>query len=405
MSALHSISEQIRKMRPQDWLALAKLGLAFLPGKVWKLVSPHMWVVSEYRHLARDNGYWMFRHIRLCHPEQQVYYPIERNAPDYCAVSPLGNVIPFGGFRHYLLFWAADVQIGTTKCYGFPYRRICEDLVQWNIHQFKYVFLNHGYTRGKSSIVDASETNYDLLLTCSDDDRRVIIEENGQLPEHVRTTGYARHDNLTNELLDSKRILVMPTWRKWIDYRLLTNKADLERNEQLFLDSPYYLCWQAFLNDARLITLLEERDLNLVFYLHEYAQGYSHHFSSRSERVTIATTDRYNIQDLLKTSALLVTDYSSVCYDFGYMHRPVIYYQFDREEFERRQYAPGGFFSYEKNGFGEVALTQDEVLDFVSASAANEFVMEEKYAERVDDYFAYRDQHNCERVYDAICTL
>ena len=392
-------------MRRQDWQALAKLGLSFLPGKVWKLASPHMWVVSEYRHLARDNGYWMFRHIRLCHPEQRVYYPIAFDSPDYRVVSQFGNVIPFGGFRHYLLFWAADVQIGTTKCYGFPYRRICEDLVQWNIHRFKYVFLNHGYTRGKSSIVDASETNYDLLLTCSEDDRKVIIEENGQLPERVRTTGYARHDNLTNELFDSKRILVMPTWRKWIDYRLLTSKEELENNERLFLDSSYYLCWQAFLNDERLIALLEKRGLTLVFYLHEYAQEYSRYFSSRSERVNIATTDQYNIQDLLKSSALLVTDYSSVCYDFGYMHRPVIYYQFDREEFERRQYAPGEYFSYEEDGFGEVATSQDEVIDLVFASAADGFVMGEKFAARVDDYFAFRDQRNCERVYDAISTL
>ncbi|MBQ6317473.1 MAG: hypothetical protein IJI13_08110, partial [Oscillospiraceae bacterium] len=33
------------------------------------------------------------------------------------------------------------------------------------------------------------------------------------------------------------------------------------------------------------------------------------------------------------------------------------------------------------------------------------FVMGEKFAARVDDYFAFRDQRNCERVYDAISTL
>ena len=87
------------------------------------------------------------------------------------------------------------------------------------------------------------------------------------------------------------------------------------------------------------------------------------------------------------------------------MHRPVIYYQFDREEFERRQYAPGEYFSYEEDGFGEVATSQDEVIDLVFASAADGFVMGEKFAARVDDYFAFRDQRNCERVYDAISTL
>ena len=32
-------------------------------------------------------------------------------------------------------------------------------------------------------------------------------------------------------------------------------------------------------------------------------------------------------------------------------------------------------------------------------------VMEEKYKERVDDFFAYRDNHNCERIYQEILKL
>ena len=124
MSAVHKLKDQIKKMKSDDWKAILKLGLTFIPGKLWKLVSPKMWVISEYEDLARDNGSWFFKYLREKHPEREVYYPINFNSADYQSIKKLGNVIPFGGWKHYLLFWAADVYIGTTKCYGFPYRRI-----------------------------------------------------------------------------------------------------------------------------------------------------------------------------------------------------------------------------------------------------------------------------------------
>ena len=40
-----------------------------------------------------------------------------------------------------------------------------------------------------------------------------------------------------------------------------------------------------------------------------------------------------DVQKLIKESKLMITDYSSVAFDFSFLNKPVIYYQFDRNEF------------------------------------------------------------------------
>lgn len=402
MSKLKSIITQIKKMKKRDWCALVALALTFLPGKVWKLFSKNIWVVSEYEMLARDNGYWTFKYIRERDPDRKVYYPISKLSPDYEKVEKLGNTIKFGGWKHYLLFWAAELQIGTTKCYGFPYRRICEDLVQWNLHGFKYVFLNHGFTRGYSQIVDAKETNYNLIFTCSKKDRKIIIEDNGQLEQIVRDVGYSRHDMLNNELLNRRQILIMPTWRKWIDYRLLEKEKEKQENLKNYLNSPYFNCYKDLLDDDDFIHFLELNDFTVIFYLHEYAQEYSEFFKPKSRHVIIGRSENYSIQELLKSSVLLITDYSSVCYDFAYMYKPVIYYQFDLEEFETYQYATGEKFSYSEDGFGEVFYTKDKLVDAIKKAYEQDFQMKPIYRKRVNEFFSYHDSNNSRRVYEEI---
>src|SRR6185437_10470438 len=49
--------------------------------------------------------------------------------------------------------------------------------------------------------------------------------------------------------------------------------------------------------------------------------------------VRVISQGEVDVQRLMKESAVLVTDYSSVGFDFSFLHRPVLYYQFDQERF------------------------------------------------------------------------
>lgn len=399
-SFLKQLIGQIKKVQLHDIGSLILLIFSFIPGKIWKMIWPNIWVVSEYEYLARDNGYWFYKYVRESHPEIKVYYPIKKDCADAKKIITLGNNVDFYSFQHYILFWAANKQFTSSKNAGFP-SRICEDLVQWNFHGFEYIMLNHGITRGKSTVVDPDKTNFDYICTCSDLDRKIIIEDNGQPEEKVLTTGFARHDNLNIGTHDiTNTIVVMPTWRSWLNAKYARDKKQLEEFTENFLNSKYYSAFQSLLNSSVLIEWLEKNQIHLYFYLHDYAQYFRKFYTTTSKNIHIESIETSDVQELLIKGDLLITDYSSVCYDFAYMEKPVLYYQFDKEEFEYYQYKAGNHYSYENDGVGDICLNEGILIEKIFQYHNESYKMQKKYVRRVANFFKYRDKNNCTRIFE-----
>lgn len=397
---------KISKVQIKDLVPIIKVVITFVPAKIYQWIYKDIWVVTEYPENARDNGYWFFKYIRENYPDKKVFYPIKATSSDYEKVRVLGNVVEFAGWKHYFLFWAATKYIGTTKYHGFPDDdRITAGLFELKLHSFKYVFLNHGFARGVSGIVNAKKTNYDLIIAMSELEKEIITKVNQQPEEKVKAVGFCRHDNLNNDILNPKLIVVMPTWRRWLDYRHETNKDVIEETKKNYLESSYYKEYQALINNERLLQYMEENGMQLVLYLHGYAQMYSKYFSSTSDKVVVAEKAEFFVQDLLKQGAFLVTDYSSVCFDYSYMKKPMLYFQFDIKEFSERQYSESDYYTYENNGFGPIVYTVDDVVDEIIKSAENGFEIERKYLKRVEEFFTDFGNTHCETIYKLVSEL
>ena len=93
----------------------------------------------------------------------------------------------------------------------------------------------------------------------------------------------------------------------------------------------------------------------------------------------------------------MVTDYSSVGFDFAYLKKPLIYYH--RESFDEFHYNKG-YFNYQTMGFGDVVKTEDELVNKIIEYIDNDCVMEDEYKLRVERFFKYNDKNNCKRIYD-----
>ncbi len=97
-------------------------------------------------------------------------------------------------------------------------------------------------------------------------------------------------------------------------------------------------------------------------------------------------------------SKVMVTDYSSVLFDFAYLRKSVVYAQFDKESFFEEQIYDEGYFSYEKDGFGKVCYDLDETVEEIIRLIENGCKNGEKYLNRVNSFFAFNDSNNCERI-------
>lgn len=66
-----------------------------------------------------------------------------------------------------------------------------------------------------------------------------------------------------------------------------------------------------------------------------------------------------DINDLLLVTDILITDYSSVIFDYLLVNKPIIYYAYDLEEYSADR---GIYYDFEDYVYGEVAVTQDELV-------------------------------------------
>ena len=106
------------------------------------------------------------------------------------------------------------------------------------------------------------------------------------------------------------------------------------------------------------------------------------------------------------SSSLLVTDYSSVFFDFAFLKKPVVYSQFDKEQFFSGEHSyTKGYFSYEDNGFGPVCYDLDTTVQEMIKVIENDCKNSETYIKRIEDFYEYFDDNSCKRVYEHIRKL
>ena len=354
----------------------------------------HLWLVMERGFDARDNAYWFFRYLRERQPQINACYVIDRSSPDYGKVAQLGRTIAWKSLRHYLMYLAADMLISTHVQPVAPDLMAYYHLRQIGIHpRGKQIFLQHGIIKDEMKWMRYPSLRVDFFASGGKMEYDYLVSEFGFPEGVIRYTGLCRFDNLIRGNDPSNEILVMPTWRG----------SGYPQGER-FYETAFYRHFQSMLENPRLLSLLEERDLKLIFYPHIELQKELDKFRSPSERIILASWRNYDVQTLLMRCSLLITDYSSVFFDVGYMEKPVIYYQFDVDDFLKYHYQKG-YFSYEKHGFGPVVHTEEALVNAIYECAGDDFRMKKEYKDRLDAFYSVRDERNCERTYQILCRM
>ncbi len=381
------------------WYFFAWL-LGTIIGNILRLFSEkyrNVWLFSERGIDARDNAYVLYKYIKENHPEINSYYIIDKKSSDFEKIAKLGNAVNFKSLKQFILLGVSKYNI-STHIMGFtPNVVIFVWLDRLHIIRGKKIYLQHGVTKDNMWMNHYPYVSLDLFVTSADPEYEYIHDTFGHPEGVVKLLGMCRFDNLMNYSEDTKKqILLMPTWRK--------NIADQCHNTDDFIKTSYYQYYQSLLNSDKLADLLGKYEYELVFYPHIEMHKFLSSYSTNSKHIKIASADEYDVQELLKESRLLITDYSSVFFDFAYMEKPAIYYQFDEADYRKNHYSEG-YFSYSKDGFGPIADDEIMLLDNIEKYIKNDCAIENVYHERISHFFSIRDNHNCERVFNAIMDL
>ncbi len=379
--------------------------VAFLLQK--RLEKKNIWIFSEKKLEARDNGYHFFKFIRYHHPEINAYYVIDKRGVDVEKVKKLGSVIWYDSFRHCIYYYVAKERI-CSQIHGvcpFEEHSALKRIKIYRRKDQRQINLKHGISKDYSPVFDFRKMGYDLYIAGVKPEYDYIKALFNYPDKNIVLSGFCRFDALHNLPAPKKQILVMPTFRSWLRTSDSSKQEASCEEMQKFLKSDYFKFYSGFLSDSGLIQSAKEFGYTIVFYLHYTFQPYTKAFLRYdSEVVKIAGREDFDVQTLLKESALLVTDYSSVFFDFAYMHKPVVYAHFDKAEYREKHYKEG-MFVYERDGFGPICEDLQTVVAEAKALLQNNCELTDFYKKRVEDFFIPNDNHNCERVYDAILNL
>lgn len=392
MNQLHHIFQW--GLRLQEAKAIFLFVLGWFLARMGKR-EQGLWLFAERGTDARDNGWWMFRYVMERHPEVNARFVISSDSTDRDRLSRWSDrLIPYNSLRHYIWIWKAGCAISTHVSGYLPYyirevpafRRLYH---RWS-SQTKLIWIQHGVIMN-----DMPQFHYDRAyldcLICGAKPEYDFIAGTFGFPEGVvRYTGLARHDGLHQLSVKPKQLLLMPTWRQWL----------LKRDD--FMQSNYRQTYSRLLTDQRLHAMLEDNGCTLVFYPHYEVQPYIEVFQQLPlpACVQIADKEHYDVQQLLKESALLITDYSSVGMDFAYMRKPIIYFQFDEQTFFGGHYATG-YYDYHE-GLGDWCDQIDQLLQLLQQRLETHLQMSDIYRSKADTFFPLYDQQNCRRNYEAI---
>lgn len=358
-----------------------------------------LWLVCEkYCGMAQDNALYFFRYCMNSLSEKEkkhILYVIDKKVPDYEAVKEFdSNVIQFMSFRYMIYLCAAQYLISTDAIRHFYIwdspNSIYKVLYQARKH---LIFLQHGVLGFKQCHRTFHKLGGNRMarFVVSSEYERDIVEKYFEYDkEDVIVTGLSRWDVLKSTARsDDKQILLMPTWRLWLEYA----------SPEIFRESDYYKNYKAFLTDEAFLELLEKEKITLYFYIHPKFREYIAEFDSNSPRIKLIPFGSRPLNELLMSCHLLITDYSSVAWDVYHQEKPVIFYPFDLETYQKAQ---GMYMDLETEGFGDVVYTRRQLLERISDYVRNGFLEKEAYAKKREYLLPYRDQDNSKRVYEEI---
>lgn len=366
------------------------------------------WVLMDRVDDADDNGERLFEYLQASRPDINAWFVLERGSADWKRLRGAGvrRLVAYGTRDYRALMLHASWLVSSHADRAIVQPKALDralDRPTWHV-----AFLQHGVIKDDLSAW-LNTRDIDLFVTSTGPELASIADDGTAYrftSKEASNTGLPRFDRLLAKGMavpESERTLVIvaPTWRRYLTTppEIGTQKRELV---DLYWGSPYEVAWSAVLRSPEIAEALSRRGWRLGFMPHPNVQPVlaDMDLPAHVERLSFTDTD---VQGLYGRCALLVTDYSSVAFNAAYLDRPVVYYQFDRDDVEAGAHiGRKGYFEYERDGFGPVALTHEAAVAEIVAAIEAGRRPSPVYQERIDRTFVTRDGRACERVVAAI---
>lgn len=377
--------------------------------------NKRFWIFMDLPTVAGDNGLELFKYVNSIDSDVKSYFVLEKSHQeeyDYLVSSKFSKIKRLLGFGAESEQFKEIKKIGNVLAYRSLKHRIFTLFAQYivtshpdntiiypfwgnyphisGLAKSKTVFLQHGVTKDNvSEWLNEFDKPLAMLVATSDREKESFNHPNyGYSQDTIKTLGFPRFDRLEDD--SRNEIVFMPSWRRNLD----------QLSEKEFMKSEFYKSYNGLLTDTDFIDFLVENGYELKFKphrnLHKFISTFAKHPNVEFD------LDQSNYSETFKRASVIITDYSSVSFDFAYMKKPLVYYQFGNDyHFD----VENAYFQYESDGFGPVVRNHEDLKREITKIIENDCVMDEVYQKRVEEFFKYIDKNNSKRVYEEILNL
>ncbi len=228
-----------------------------------------------------------------------------------------------------------------------------------------------------------------LILALSDETKDIFAKAFRTRAENVVVTGYPRNDILLSEPSRKersivKKVIYMPTFR-----------GSENSSCDLFLQYGFDV--------EKLDVFLSNEKMQLDFKLHPFNHPTDQLLKQLKSAENITFLEHDNIYEILANYDLLITDYSSVYFDYLLLNRPIVFAPFDYETYiQQERYL---YFDYETVTPGPKTKNWNEVMEqlhFLSSNT-NSFAKERESIK--NRFHCYQDNRSAQRIYEYITRI
>lgn len=385
-----SMKLKVKLSKDWPWKYLIKLKFAKMLAKI---LPKKVWLIGENLGKSyQDNGYAFYRKAKENNiPDKFMFVYDPEYIPD--SVEITRNMVKMDSLRHLIAYFSSELLIVSHGIRDVLPGYYHDKMSQNNVGIY---YLQHGVTAMKrlGFTGNSYSGNIRKLVVSSKNEKNIFQEKMMFDEKQLTVTGMVRYDYLTDlkKEQNQKIVFVMPTWREWI-----------QETDGAFENSEFNRQYQRLLYDKKLNHLLKESGILMMVLPHiEIRLKYGHLFNSNQSNIVIVDTKKESIAELIRKSDMLITDYSSVAFDFAYLGKKVIFFQFDIDQYLHHR---GSYINMYEDLFGPVVYDYNGLISEIDSSIRNNLINEEIYQVNVKKYFEFRDKDNFKRNYETILQL
>jgi len=367
-----------------------------------------------------DNPKYLFLYVKRNHPEirpiwlahrAEVVRDLTRKGYEvYKALTLKGFLYSLRAGCAVISHGLADINgfaIGNAKIvqlsHGTPLKKIGRDC------NSDYLFGHRGGNKLRVKIIDLKDrispfhiTNLDILIASSEESSRKLASAFKVNANQLFVTGHPRDDALFDTTwLNSNECEYLANIRKKISFKYVFTYLPTFRDKEkqgLDLFGKYH-----FQIDT-VQQILEKLKAILIVKAHFSGEKLNLPINKqRSKRIFVVTDEELpDVYPLLKQTDMLITDYSSVYFDYLLLKRPIIFTPFDIDEYVKEDREL--YYNYDEVTPGPKAKDWPEMFRLIEEVIQNDCWKQQR--ETVCNRFnKFRDNLSSERVFQVIQKL